>query len=80
MIPSNSSTNPLPLSIKIGGYCFGKNLDITLTKKTGSINLVKSKVYTQENGTLNVTISPTNNLVSVIATKRLKIRQKNITF
>ena len=66
LIPTNSSTNPLPLAIKIGGYCFGTNIDKTLYQVTGNISLVKSKVFTITGKNLNVTQSPTNNLVIII--------------
>jgi hypothetical protein len=63
-VASNSSTNPLPLKIKIGGYCFGKKLDITLSQVTGNMSLVKSKVYTQNSP--NATESSTFNLVILL--------------
>ena len=45
LIKSNSSTNPLPLAIKIGGYCFGTNIDKTLYRVTGVRSNVKSTVW-----------------------------------
>ena len=66
LIPSDSSTKPLPLAIKIEGYCFGTNIDKTLYQVTGNISLVKSKVFTITGKNLNVTQSPTNNLVIII--------------
>ena len=52
LTPSNSSKNPLPLQIKIGGYCFGQNLNIILSQVTGNSSLVKSQVW-QGGKTLN---------------------------
>jgi hypothetical protein len=65
LVPSNSSTNPLPLKIKIGGFCFGKNLDITLSQVTGNISLVKSKVFTQTSNNGDIVQSLTNVLVII---------------
>jgi hypothetical protein len=45
LTPSNSSKNPLPLQIKIGGNCFGKNLNIILTQVVNS-SFIQSQVWT----------------------------------
>ena len=82
LIPTNSSTNPLPLAIKIGGYCFGTNLDITLYQVTGNISLVKSKVFTitGKNVTQNLTQSPTTNLVIIILYWLFSIKKTNTIY
>jgi hypothetical protein len=60
---SNSSTNPLPLKIKIGGYLFGNNLDITISQVTELRSKVKSNVW---EASQNISESSTSNLVSLI--------------
>jgi hypothetical protein len=63
LVPSNSSTNPLPLKIKIGGYLFGNNLDIIISQVTGLRSKVKSNVW---EAAQNISESSTSNLVSFI--------------
>ena len=43
---SNSSKNPLPLKIKIGGHCFGTNLNIILNRVTDFRSKIKTQVWT----------------------------------
>lgn len=62
LAPSNSPKNPLPLQIKIGGHCFGRNLNIILNQVKGNAGLVKTQVW-QTKGQ-NVTQPPTNKTVS----------------
>ena len=45
---SNSLINPLPLKIKIGGHCFGTNLDITLNRVTDFRSQVKTQIWTDD--------------------------------
>lgn len=45
LTPSKSKKNPLPLQIKIGGYCFGKNLDIIISQVRGYGSLIKTKIW-----------------------------------
>jgi hypothetical protein len=45
LIPSNSSTNPLPKAILIQGHIFGKNLNFQLFQIVGGSSLVSEKVY-----------------------------------
>lgn len=66
LVPSNSSTNPLPLQIKIGGRCFGTNLNIILYQVQGNIALVKSKVFSQTGKNLNLTKPSTTNPVFIL--------------
>ena len=60
--PSNSSNNPLPLEIKIGGYCFGKNLNIILTQVVKS-SFIKSQVWT---GGKNISQPPSAQTVFIL--------------
>ena len=41
----NSDLNPLPLQIKLGGYCFGRNLNVILSRVKGNSSLIKSQVW-----------------------------------
>ena len=47
LVLSNSSTNPLPLKIKIGGHCFGTNLNIILNRVTDFRSQVKTQIWTE---------------------------------
>ena len=63
LTPSNSSKNPLPLQIKIGGYCFGKNLDIIISQVEGNSSLVKSQVWQRTQSQAGISAPPTANTV-----------------
>ena len=45
LTPSNSSNNPLPFQILIRGQCFGQNLNIVITQKSGNSSFIKSQVW-----------------------------------
>lgn len=46
LTPSNSSRNPLPLQIKLGGYLMGRNLNaIVLSQITGNSSFIKSQAW-----------------------------------
>lgn len=59
---SNSSKNPLPKQIKVGGHCFGKNLDIILTQIEGNSSYIKSEVWKIDGETLDH--PPSNKIVA----------------
>ena len=49
LVGSNSTTNPLPEQILIGGRCFGSNLNIILYQVTDVRSKVKNKVWLGDN-------------------------------
>ncbi len=60
---SKSSKDPLPLSIKVAGYCFGQNLNIILNKITGNISLVRSQAWNASGA--NITQPPSYRTVFI---------------
>jgi hypothetical protein len=68
LIPSNSSTNPLPQSILVQGHIFGKNLNFQISQIEGGSSLVSAKVYHKTGKTLK----QRNNLTSTVNTIALK--------
>jgi hypothetical protein len=72
LIPSNSTTNPLPQAILVQGHIFGKNLNFQLTQIVGGSSLILAKVYKstgqtvkdRNNFTSTVNAIPLKNLVS----------------
>jgi hypothetical protein len=68
LTPSNSSKNPLPISIQIGGYCFGKNLDIIISQVDGNNSFIKSKIWQQGKKLSNPPIANTVIIRSFIFT------------
>ena len=73
LIPSNSSTNPLPRAILVQGHIFGKNLNFQLNQIVSNASLVKAQVYQKtsvavkqrNNSTSTINTIPTQNLVSL---------------
>ena len=63
--PSNSSKNPLPLEIKLGGYCFGRNLNIILTQTNGINSLIKSQIWQADRNINNLTQPPSFQTVTI---------------